>query len=240
MTGQRSQREWRKRSTNRDTGVLAVQSILAGIALLLALITRLIGGDVFQQLRKAFDEAINDDSLAEVFVDHLTQSEDTEGKGGLDIQVGEASVLAAPEGATFAPLIVTEKAYPLLKTGKITSSFGYRQDPIRGGNSFHTGIDIGASKGTPLYAPYDGTVLKAKWNDSYGNYIVVACQDGLELWFAHCSALLAKAGDTVRAGDVIARVGSTGDSTGPHVHFMARRGEVSYNPAPLLPESLYG
>ena len=148
-------------------------------------------------------------------------------------------MVTPPDGATFTPLTLSEAPYEVLETGRVTSAFGYRTDPIHGGTGFHTGVDIAAESGAPLYAAYDGTITKAGWDHSYGKYTVLTCTDGLEILYAHCSALLCRAGDTVQAGQSIARVGSTGDSTGPHVHLMALRDGVAYDPVLLVPEACY-
>lgn len=234
---EKERRNRRGTSARGGFGLLAVQSIIGGVILLLALILRLVGGGIFEELREAFREAVTDDSLAQTLTDSFTQAE--EGKGGEDLPLGTASVLAPPTGATFSPLTVPHDPYPLLKSGTVTSSFGYRTDPIHGGTGFHTGVDIAAPLNTTLYALYDGTVTKAGWDDSYGNYLVLTCGDGLELWYAHCASLLCKAGETVSAGEAVAAMGSTGDSTGSHVHLMARRDGISYDPAVLIPDTCY-
>lgn len=226
----------RRGSSRGGLGLLAVQSILCMIILLIALIVRLVGGNVYKQLQTLFHEAIRDDSLAASFIE---QPQTTDGQGGADLSPGTASVLAVPKGATFSVLCVTAKPHDLLRGGKKTSSFGYRTDPIDGGTGFHTGVDIAAPTGTPLYAVLNGTVTRAGWHNSYGRYVVLTCENGLELWYAHCSKLLVKQGDTVQAGDTVAKVGSTGDSTGPHVHFMARLNGTVYDPSPLITANSY-
>lgn len=217
-------------------GLLAVQSILCAVILVIAVILRLIGGNVYEQLRDAFRNAMQDDSLATALTDELAPPE---GQGGADLHPGTASVLSVPNGVTLSPLSVFASPHRLLSGGKKTSDFGYRTDPIDGGTGFHTGVDIAAVKGTPLYAVLSGTVIRAGWHNSYGRYVVIECENDMQLWYAHCSALLVKKGDTVRAGDTIAKVGSTGDSTGPHVHFMVRVNGVAHNPNPLITADTY-
>ena len=95
----------------------------------------------------------------------------------------------------------------------------------------HTGIDIGASTGTDILCALSGTVSQAVHNDAgYGNYLVITHSDGVETMYAHCSKLLSDVGDTVDKGDVIAKVGSTGISTGSHLHFEIRVNSVRLNP----------
>ncbi len=110
--------------------------------------------------------------------------------------------------------------------GSVTSSYGYRVHPIRGGKDLHRGVDIGAASGTPIRAIQDGQVVSAGEAGGYGLCIVIAGEDGYQSRYAHCSSLAASAGQEVRKGDIVAYVGNTGDSTGPHLHLeVARDGE---------------
>lgn len=222
-----------KRTRSR-WGLLAVQSVIGAVILLLALVVRLVGGDLYDQLHNAFRTAMRQDVLTEALV-----PEEKQGQGGEDLTVGAASLLVPPAGATFSPLTLPCPPTAIIRQGKVTSEFGYRENPLGGGVGFHTGVDVAASKGTLLYAPYDGTVIASAWDDSYGNYITIVCGEDLQIRFAHCSALLCHVGDEVKAGDAVAKVGNTGNSTGPHVHVMAMRGGVAYNPALLIPEECY-
>ena len=109
---------------------------------------------------------------------------------------------------------------------KISSKFGWRK--LYGKDDYHLGIDLPAPYGTDIYASNDGTVLKARYSASYGYYILISHGGDLSTLYAHCSKLLVKAGDTVKRGQVIAKVGSTGNSTGYHLHFEVRvDGEVT-------------
>ena len=103
--------------------------------------------------------------------------------------------------------------------GRITSRYGV-SSRIR--KSTHTGLDIAAVTGTDIKVVADGTVISASYNGSYGNLVKVDHGNGVETWYAHTSKMLVKAGDIVKAGDVIAKVGSTGNSTGPHLHLEIR------------------
>ncbi len=103
--------------------------------------------------------------------------------------------------------------------GRITSRYGV-SSRIR--KSTHTGLDIAAVTGTDIKVVADGTVILASYNGSYGNLVKVDHGNGVETWYAHTSKMLVKAGDIVKAGDVIAKVGSTGNSTGPHLHLEIR------------------
>lgn len=159
--------------------------------------------------------------------------------GGMAVPVGERKVLYAPEGATFATLHVNFCPKMPLPSGKITSYFGYRDNPTKEGIGFHMGMDIGAAEGTPISAMYYGTVSETGVSRSYGNYIKLDHGNGLEILFAHCSQVLAEEGSVLRAGETVAAVGSTGDSTGNHLHVEVRLNGIAYDPSALIPLDTY-
>ena len=116
------------------------------------------------------------------------------------------------------------------KFNNITSKFGYRTHPVTGVYKLHTGVDIASSgiKGTSIYAAKGGTVLKAGYNTGYGNYVVIDHGGGYATLYGHASTLTVSVGQTVSKGDVIGYVGSTGYSTGPHLHFeIIKNGEYT-------------
>ena len=114
--------------------------------------------------------------------------------------------------------------------GIIGSFFGERVHPIKKTIIFHKGIDIEAQSGTPIKAAYDGEVVEAGSEDTYGNYVKINHVDGLTTLYAHCSKLLVSKGQKVRKGDIIAEVGATGAADGPHLHFEVRKDNVAVNP----------
>lgn len=123
--------------------------------------------------------------------------------------------------------------YPI-KTYKITSYFGSRNTGIVGASKYHQGVDFGAPTGTKIYATDGGTVSFAGWQSGYG-YLVIIDHGGLySSRYGHCSKLLVKKGDAVYQGQNIANVGSTGVSSGPHLHFEIRYKDEPYNPLPYL------
>lgn len=111
--------------------------------------------------------------------------------------------------------------------GILSSRFGARSR-IR--SSVHTGLDIATSKGTPIKAAASGTVTFAGWKGSYGNLLVISHGNGVQTYYGHCSALYVSAGTQVSQGQKVAAVGSTGNSTGPHLHLEVRVNGVAYNP----------
>ena len=115
--------------------------------------------------------------------------------------------------------------------GWLTSIFGYRTSPFTGRREMHKGLDIATRSGTPIISPADGLVVFAGREGGFGNMIVVDHGYGITTRFGHCSSLDAKLGQKVKRGDVIARVGNTGRSTGPHVHYEVAVNGVSVNPS---------
>ena len=120
---------------------------------------------------------------------------------------------------------------------RVTSEFGNRIDPITGKRKGHGGMDLAVPTGTPIRAALPGTVTVSKYNaGGYGYYVMIDHGNGLATLYGHCSKLLAKVGQTVEAGDIIALSGSTGRSTGPHLHFEVRVNGERTNPRAYLPK----
>ena len=120
---------------------------------------------------------------------------------------------------------------------RVTSEFGNRVDPITGKRKGHTGMDLAVPTGTPIRAALGGTVTVSKYNaGGYGYYVMIDHGNGLATLYGHCSQLLARVGQNVQAGDIIALSGSTGRSTGPHLHFEVRVNGERANPRAYLPK----
>ena len=112
----------------------------------------------------------------------------------------------------------------------VTSYYGYRIHPISGANQLHNGMDIGAPEGSKVMAGLTGTVVTSAYNDSYGNYVVIKDSKGYELRYAHLSSRSVSAGSAVTKGDEIGLVGSTGNSTGSHLHIELLKNGERLNP----------
>jgi len=125
-------------------------------------------------------------------------------------------------------------SWPLPINGSITSGFGYRTDPFTGETKFHGGIDIAAAAGTPIVAADGGIVTVANgvdsWGGGYGFYVMIDHGNGYETLYGHCSSICVTYGQVVQKGEVIAYVGSTGNSTGNHLHFEIRIGGQKQDP----------
>lgn len=116
----------------------------------------------------------------------------------------------------------------------ITSNFGYRRDPFNGRAARHPGIDFRGKIGSPIYAAAPGTIVYAGWRGGYGRLIEIRHDNGLVTRYAHLSRIDAKVGDSVEGGDTIGGLGSSGRSTGPHLHFEVRINNRAVNPRPFL------
>lgn len=121
-----------------------------------------------------------------------------------------------------------------VKGGRIGSPFGFRIDPITGHSALHTGLDFPADIGTPIFAAAGGVVVVQEFHPAYGNMIEIDHGNDLITRYAHASAVMVKKGDIVKRGQLIAKVGTTGRSTGPHLHFEVLVSEVPQDPRPFL------
>lgn len=125
-----------------------------------------------------------------------------------------------------------------LPEGILTSPYGMRISPISGTEKFHSGIDLAAPEGTAVFACLAGTVVTASYDDTYGNYIILQHSGGMQSVYAHLSGYaegMKEKDRFVAAGDVIGYTGTTGASTGPHLHFEIRTGNGTTDPQSLLP-----
>ncbi len=128
--------------------------------------------------------------------------------------------------------VSTPKGWPI--DGRITSPFGYRTNPINGGPEFHSGVDIANLKGTPIRATADGIVSYEGWKGGDGRLVVLEDGYGYSTVYAHTSQNLVHTGQKIKRGDIIAYVGSTGNATGPHVHYEVWKDGKPTNPLPFI------
>lgn len=117
-------------------------------------------------------------------------------------------------------------------TGRLTGAFGWRTDPMHGATRFHAGVDLASQAGSPIRATQNGSVASAGWSGNYGYLVVLDHGNGVETRYAHMSAISVEAGRSVQQGDIIGLVGSSGRSTGPHVHYEVRIDGRATNPLP--------
>jgi murein DD-endopeptidase MepM/ murein hydrolase activator NlpD len=179
--------------------------------------------------------SVRADLFASALADAVTQA------GGLGLaETLERSLSGAAPPAAPGPAAVAPRTSPgalasvLPVAGHVTSGFGMRTDPFTGALREHDGLDVGAPEGAAIRATADGVVRSAGPRGGYGNAVEVDHGNGLTTLYGHASELLVRAGDTVRAGQEIGRVGSSGRSTGAHLHFEVRVGGRPVDPGRVL------
>ena len=195
--------------------IFILQGVICAVVLLFCLITKTFFGDFFGEIKTWYNKTLNEDTDISLV---LGNSSFESGVGGpLEVNATDLSY-----------------GFVLPVSGKLTSGYGYRTDPFTGERSFHSGVDIAASKETPIKAALSGVVeLAEKSGGDYGNYIIIN-HGGFKTLYAHCEKLDVVNGQYVSSGDTVASVGSTGRSTGPHLHFEIRIGDTRIDPTPFI------
>jgi murein DD-endopeptidase MepM/ murein hydrolase activator NlpD len=148
-----------------------------------------------------------------------------------------ASVTLASRPGTipvFAPTRVAIPSRMPVDGSALTSSYGMRTHPVLGGRRQHKGVDLAMPVGTPVYATADGVIGRADWFSSYGLYVAIEHGGNIQTRYGHMSRLNVAAGERVKKGDIIGYVGTTGRSTGPHLHYEVRIAGVAVNPVPYM------
>lgn len=234
--------------------VLVTQCIVCGVILLLGLCIRVIGGDWENEAKAELFSALADNTFADALFDPPSQTTTVTTTATTTIPTTTAkatsayadkqmvAAMAQPANDMDFEQRATEFPSPVclpLASGILTSAFGEREHPINGGVSNHTGWDIAADGGTPLLAMYDGVVCETGSGGSYGNYLEVQVTDDFSVIYAHCQKLLVKNKASVKAGQIVALVGSTGVSTGNHLHLELLQNHVPVDPARVLSAALY-
>ncbi len=149
-----------------------------------------------------------------------------------------SEILQLAQGGIATQYIGGELAWPVPGYTVISSNYGMRTHPITGVYKLHTGVDIRAPLGATFIAANDGIVTKASYNGAYGNMVIIDHGGGVSTLYAHGSEILVQVGQTVKRGEPVLKVGSTGYSTGPHAHFEVRLNGVVTNPMPYITNGL--
>lgn len=241
--------EGNKKNDDSMLTVIIVQTVVCAAVILVSLLIMKSGGELFENLKSELSYIMGKDitigEAADAFKEFRdfifsvdSESETTElsdeSKSNTELVGAGASTAASiPSNSSVAPFTVTVKAVCPVD-GTITSPYGFRKDPFTGKPGFHSGLDIGAPEGENIAAAFYGKVIKTGTDDEYGNYVIISHCDGFSTLYAHCSEVYVKENIIIRAGETIAAVGSTGLSTGPHLHFEIRRDGVRYNPSFVL------
>jgi len=202
-------------------------------------------GDTFKQM---LDEAVADKmaaagglGLADMFTKQLGQ--DTGPTRSITTQRGQdvgptrsiTAPVAAPAAARFGPELADAPRFAMPVIGRASSGYGMRSDPLHHTHSMHAGFDVAAKTGTPVSAAAGGVVTHAGAAGTYGNLVTIRHDSGFETRYAHLSKVGVQRGDRVTPGQEVGQVGSTGRSTGPHLHFEIRKDGKAVDPAPYLP-----
>jgi len=150
-------------------------------------------------------------------------------------ELGLGGVVSASGAIISAPRldVAIPSRMPLSGT-RLTSGYGMRSHPVLGGRRQHNGVDLAGPTGTPVYATAEGMVGRAQWFSSYGNYVQIEHGGQLQTRYGHLSSYTVSAGQMVQKGDLIGYVGSTGRSTGPHLHYEVRVAGEAVDPTPYM------
>lgn len=213
-----------KQSGKKGYAVIILEAVSAVVVIAVLLIIKYFGGDIYTAVKEAYIKYFEPDTVAE----DITEPEINE-----ETEILPTEANNVPE-VSKTVLVKTEKivnnSFLIPVQGVISSGFGYRNDPFTSLKKMHKGTDIAASEGTDIIAAASGVISRVAFDkNGYGNYCVIKHGNNLKTLYAHCSQILVKEGEEVTAGDVIAKVGSTGQSTGNHLHFEIRLNEIPVN-----------
>ena len=237
-----------KETENKDffMPVMITQTVVSIIVIAAMIISFARGGKLSDLMEKGYTELMSADYRAEDFSEAVSRAavfsqdminefsdKSSIARGGIDLEFTSLEML---EGISFEKIDAGFSMIYPLSDFEITSDFGYRISPVSGNAGIHTGLDMAADFGADISAAADGKVLDARWDDSYGNYVKLQHQNNTVSIYAHCSRLCVEEGESVSAGEKIAEIGSTGASTGNHLHFEVRKDNIRINPYNLLCE----
>lgn len=228
-----------KKIQDKNLNFLIVQIVFCVLAIIFVLVLKTIGGELYEYSKSVFNEKFN----KPINMQQVLSAEETKkillaqstvyGKGGTTESVKalkQKSEISKEDTKKLSNTGINSMCIPV--SGRITSEYAYRTHPISGEYRFHSGLDIGANMGDNIKSVLDGKVteIDTEGETSYGKYIIVSHSSGTSTLYGHCSKIIATKGQSVKKGDVIAKVGSTGNSTGPHLHFEVRVNGTRLNP----------
>ena len=224
--------------------IVVLQSMMCLIILAVVLVIKTFFTDLYKETKNFYIQNIEDTTKIEQITEPENQNENISSNPTLSAQATnskpEETVVETAAGGPYnsdsinfneiRKNLITNKFLVPLDDYTLTSSYGYRKDPFTNEYAFHKGLDMAANMGDEIKASLSGTVVIATKDESYGNYIVIEHSNSLKTLYAHSSELLVKQGDTVITGQTIAKIGSTGRSTGPHLHFEVILNDEKVNP----------
>lgn len=233
--------EKKKNSTN---SVMIVQLVVCIFAVVSVFLIGRLSPQTFEFIRDEYNRIMSVDmdakeiaSSAKKVIERAEATDEGQTAEKSTERKNVNTVKSAADGEVMAvmSLFKSDEEITVPVHGEITSEYGNRTNPVSGEYLMHSGVDIAASQGTEIRAAYSGIVSEVGSNSVGGNYISLVHKDGSETLYCHCSKIIAEKGDVIRAGETIALVGSTGRSTGPHLHFEITVDGKTENPLLYLP-----
>ncbi len=242
--------EKKKHSAEKVNKVLLVQVAVCAFFIFLVFIAGKLSPSTFAFLKSEYSRIMSVDmSTKELFdsakgatqdvigsisppPEETTTASDVEysGEGGEDSEDEDSAVAVMASLGKSKEIVI-----PL--HGRVTSRYGYRTNPISGKYGLHTGVDIAADEGTAIVAAYNGVIKDTGYGEKKGNFVLMEHSDGTQTLYCHCSQIIADEGTVIRAGEVIALVGNTGWSTGPHLHFEIHIDGSTVDPLTYIKEN---
>lgn len=238
----------RSRSSDGIYRIIVVQFIACAFIIGLILLVFRLGGA--QQLKERYREIMSQSvGVSEVFdsakdvvesvikpVEESCGEEKTTDKKAeeSEIKAEESSAETGQTAAQVMSLFSDTESITVPAHGEISSLFGYRTDPISGAYKLHSALDIAVNEGTKVSAAWDGIVTQSGFDATAGNYVWMVHKNGCETLYCHCSKIIVKEGDVIRAGETLALSGNTGYSTGPHLHFGIKKDGEMVDPLKYL------
>lgn len=231
----------KKNSTN---SVMIVQLVVCTFAVVSVFLIGRLSPQTFEFIRDEYNRIMSVDmdakeiaSSAKKVIERAEATDEGQTAEKSTERKSVNTVKSAADGEVMAvmSLFKSDEEITVPVHGEITSEYGNRTNPVSGEYLMHSGVDIAASQGTEIRAAYSGIVSEVGSNSVGGNYISLVHKDGSETLYCHCSKIIAEKGDVIRAGETIALVGSTGRSTGPHLHFEITVDGKTENPLLYLP-----
>ncbi len=239
----------KKHTDDKINKVILVQAVVCVFFILLVFLTGKFSPSTFEFLKNEYNRIMSVDmSARELFDSAKGATQDVmssviqpteEPSTTEEIPDGEGGEDAEQEGSAVAVMASLGKNQKITTPlhGRITSRYGYRTNPISGKYGLHTGVDIAADEGTGIVAAYNGVVKDTGYGEKKGNFVLMEHTDGTQTLYCHCSEVLVTEGSVIRAGELIALVGNTGWSTGPHLHFEIRIDGSSVDPLNYIKET---
>ncbi len=228
-----------KETFSAPFAVFVLQVSFVAVIIVSVTAVKFLGGDIYTDLKQWYIVNFNDDTDVNEVINPESESPKTTQeieKSNTEKQTQNMDALPTVTNTVLQTTKtggVNSMCLPL-QNGTVTSEFGGRINPITNASEKHKGLDLSAPYGSSIYAAADGEVILAQNSSSYGNYIIINHGGGLKTLYAHCSELLIEKGDIVKKSQVIAKVGSTGQSTRSHLHFEVILNEQYLNPSWLI------